>query len=58
MAPARAILAEDRIGSLEVGKDADIVIKSGDPLDIRSYVQWTIINGKMVYDSKRDGRRY
>ncbi len=58
LAPARAVLADDRVGSLEVGKDADLVIKTGDPFDIRSYVTMTIINGKIVYDVQRDGRRY
>ena len=56
--PARAVFADDRVGSLEVGKDADIVLKTGDPFDIRSYVTMTIINGKIVYDIERDGRRY
>ncbi len=56
--PAQAVLASDRIGSLEVGKDADIVLKTGDPFDVRSYVLMTIIDGKIVYDIERDGRRY
>jgi imidazolonepropionase-like amidohydrolase len=56
--PAQAVLADQWVGSLEVGKHADLVIKSGDPFDIRSYVKMTIINGRVVYDAKRDGRRY
>lgn len=40
---------EDRVGSLEVGKDADIIIMSGDPLDFMSKVTTTIINGEVVY---------
>ncbi len=56
--PARAVLADAWVGSLEKGKHADIVIKSGEPLDIRSYVRTTIVNGRIVYDAKRDGRRY
>lgn len=39
----------DRVGNLETGKDADIVIWDGDPLDIQSTVEYTIINGKIVY---------
>jgi imidazolonepropionase-like amidohydrolase len=58
LTPAEAVLAADRVGSLEAGKDADIVIKTGDPFDVRSYVLLTMINGKIVYDAKRDGRRY
>jgi imidazolonepropionase-like amidohydrolase len=47
--PARILKLEHRIGSLEVGKDADIVVMSGHPLDWRSRVERVYINGKMVY---------
>ena len=40
---------EDRVGSLEVGKDADIIILSGDPLDFMTTVKTTVINGEVVY---------
>lgn len=43
----------DRVGSLEVGKDADIVIWNGDPLDIQSLVEYTIINGEIVYSNRQ-----
>jgi imidazolonepropionase-like amidohydrolase len=56
--PAQAVMADHRVGSLEVGKDADIVLKTGDPFDIRSYVTLTMINGKIVYDLRHDKRRY
>lgn len=39
----------DRVGSLEAGKDADVVIWSGDPLDLRNWVEVTIIDGVVVY---------
>ncbi len=39
----------DRVGSLEVGKDADIVIFGGHPFDINTKAEVTIINGKTVY---------
>jgi imidazolonepropionase-like amidohydrolase len=38
----------DRLGSLEKGKDADLFICSGDPLDIRSQVKLILINGKPI----------
>jgi imidazolonepropionase-like amidohydrolase len=38
----------DRIGSLETGKDADIVVWSGDPLDARSAASCVIVSGKIV----------
>jgi len=40
---------EDRVGSLEVGKDADIVIWNGHPFDLRATVEYTLIDGKVVY---------
>ena len=47
---ARVSGIEDRVGSLEVGKDADIVIFDGHPFEIKSRVTTTIINGKIVYE--------
>lgn len=47
--PARAIGIGDRIGSLEVGKDADIVIKKGSLFDVRNPIDKVFINGKLVY---------
>jgi len=47
--PARALGVDDRIGSLEVGKDADIVIKKGSLLDVASAVDLVLINGRIVY---------
>ncbi|HHV95122.1 MAG TPA: amidohydrolase [Clostridiaceae bacterium] len=41
-----------RVGSLEKGKDADIVIFNGHPFDIRTKVLYTIINGEVVYFDK------
>lgn len=40
----------DRVGSIEKGKDADIVIYDGNPFDLKSQVQKTIINGIIVYE--------
>jgi imidazolonepropionase-like amidohydrolase len=50
---AKHMKVEDRLGSLEVGKDADVVIWSGDPLHhFSGKVETTIINGNVVYQSK------
>jgi imidazolonepropionase-like amidohydrolase len=39
---------DDRVGSLEVGKDADIIITDGEPLELKTKVLYTIINGQVV----------
>jgi len=54
--PARAALIDHRLGSLEPGKDADIVIWTGNPLDVRNRPVLSIIGGKIAYDEKK-GRR-
>lgn len=51
--PAEVLGVADRIGSLEVGKDADIVIWTADPLTTiggESYI--TIVDGKVVYSAE------
>ena len=40
---------DDRLGSLEVGKDADIAIFTGNPMETFTETLYTIINGKVVY---------
>ncbi len=45
---------DDRVGSLAVGKDADIVIFDGNPLDLMTKVLTTIINGKLVYEREKN----
>jgi imidazolonepropionase-like amidohydrolase len=39
----------DRVGSIRQGKDADLVILSGDPLQLTSGVEMVLINGNIVY---------
>ncbi len=46
--PARAINADHRVGSIEVGKDADIIIYNGHPFDLRNTVKLVMIDGKVV----------
>lgn len=46
---AKHIGVEDRVGSIESGKDADFVIWNGDPFDLRSTVEATYIDGVKVY---------
>lgn len=47
--PAKTLGIDDRVGSIEVGKDADLVIWDNLPLRIESNVLYTIIDGKVVY---------
>jgi len=47
--PAKILKIDDRVGSIEVGKDADIVIWSGHPFDLRSKVERVYIEGKKVF---------
>ena len=42
----------DRIGSLEVGKDADIAIFDGNPMEVFTKTMYTIIDGEIVYKAK------
>ncbi len=50
--PAVICGVADRVGSLRVGKDADIAIFDGNPLEIATTTLYTIIDGKIVYDAK------
>jgi imidazolonepropionase-like amidohydrolase len=50
MAGAIMLDLQDRVGSLEPGKDADILILSGDPLSVYTHVLETWVEGKKVFD--------
>jgi imidazolonepropionase-like amidohydrolase len=45
---AKAINVDHRVGSLEVGKDADIVIYNGHPFDLRNKVTFVMVNGEVI----------
>lgn len=51
--PAELMGISHRVGSLEEGKDADIIILDGNPFDYRTYVEYTIINGEILYDKSK-----
>jgi imidazolonepropionase-like amidohydrolase len=47
--PARILGIDDRLGSIEVGKDADVCVWSGDPLDVMQRVEQAFVLGQPVY---------
>lgn len=48
--PAKQLRIDDKVGSLEVGKHGDVVLLSGDPFDVYSRVEKTIIDGIVYFD--------
>jgi imidazolonepropionase-like amidohydrolase len=52
--PAWVLGLEDRIGSIEEGKDADIAIFSGHPFNIYTLVEMTIIDGEIIFDRSKE----
>lgn len=52
--PARQLGIDQKVGSIEVGKDADIAIFSGHPLSIYTIPQMTIVDGLIRFDLKND----
>jgi hypothetical protein len=47
--PAQILAVDYRLGSLEVGKDANLLVLSGDPLDVGTKIQMVMIEGKIVH---------
>lgn len=54
--PARAFGIDDRVGSLEAGKHADVILHSGNLLDPRERVEMLLIDGEVEYSRARDGQ--
>jgi imidazolonepropionase-like amidohydrolase len=55
--PAQAMRVDDRVGSLEPGKDADFVVLSGEPFSVYTRVLGTWIDGRQVFDLSDDHQR-
>ena len=51
--PAKQLGIEARVGSIEVGKDADLVLLTGDPLSSLARVRWTMVDGEIEF-ARRD----
>ncbi|MDH3289968.1 MAG: amidohydrolase family protein [Gemmatimonadota bacterium] len=52
--PAEILRIDDKVGTLQVGKQADMVLLSGDPFDAYSRVEKTIVDGIVYYDRLRE----
>jgi len=52
--PAKALHVDDKVGSIKVGKDADLVLWSDNPLSIYAKALYTIVDGTIYFDRDRD----
>lgn len=52
--PAKLLHLDDKVGSIKVGKDADVVLWSHHPMSIYAKVEKTIIDGKVFFDRNED----
>jgi adenine deaminase len=55
--PAKQLRIDNRVGSIEVGKDADLVLYNGNPLAISSVVLKTFVDGDLYFDLETDHTR-
>ena len=52
--PAKLLHIDDKVGSIKVGKDADIVLWNANPLSIYAKAEKTLIEGVVYYDAQKD----
>ncbi|WP_415859544.1 amidohydrolase family protein [Aureibaculum sp. 2210JD6-5] len=55
--PAKLLHIDDRVGSIKVGKDADVVLWSDHPLSVYAKAEKTIIDGKVYFDLETDKQK-
>jgi adenine deaminase len=51
--PAKLLHLDDRMGSVKVGKDADLVLWSDNPLGINAIAEMTLVDGEVLYDQSK-----
>ncbi len=56
--PVRILGVDDRVGSIEEGKDATLIVTNGDPLDIRTHVERMYIQDRAIDLSSRHTMLY
>ena len=54
--PAKLLHLDKKVGSIKVGKDADVVLWSDNPLSIYAKVEKTIVDGIIYYDNEEDAK--
>lgn len=52
--PARMMGISHRVGTLEVGKDCDLIVTDGDLLHYQTFVQYAVVDGDLVYDKQEE----
>ena len=51
--PARLLGIDDRVGTIQVGKDGDVALFDGDPFEYTTHCVGVVINGQVVNDQPR-----
>ncbi|MHC4313587.1 MAG: amidohydrolase family protein, partial [Planctomycetota bacterium] len=54
--PAQFIGVDDRLGSIQAGKEATFIFLTSDPLDAQAWVDKVMIAGEIVYEKEKDQR--
>ncbi len=54
--PAKMLGLEGRVGELKAGAEGDVVLFSGDPLSVTSFVEYVVLDGQLIYDRSQDVR--
>ena len=52
--PAKLLRIDDKVGSIKIGKDADVVLWNQNPLSVYAVAEKTIIDGAIYFDKERD----
>ncbi|HEY1022604.1 MAG TPA: amidohydrolase, partial [Flavisolibacter sp.] len=55
--PAKMLHVDDKVGSLKVGKDADVVVWSDNPLSIYAKSLYTIVDGTIYFDREKEDQK-